>query len=725
MIMFVVLLSVGVVSVGVAGAGAVVEGSVESDGGSVGVGAVSDRATCEAAGGVFVALCEAYELISMGYVDPLDDQPLASRAAQAVREAGLATRTGDALLACPVPAPGFEEVCTEIDAVLDTASAVRAAISGMTSSLDKNSFFWTGEQRESYIVGAYPARIGVELSLMEGDTPCEVVSATCRPVIYKVYSTSPAADAGLMQGDTVAGLNGPIRAGLGCAAVSGLDVFDDGETVEVEVKRAGETVSATLEAGRFDIPIYRGRVVNGNIGYLRLDSFDPPATRGVKRVLRDLLQSGIETLVFDLRNNPGGDLQSTINILGLFLKEQSVITRTVNRSGGEAIRTEPWAESLSDPGRLPMVVVVDQDSASAAEIAAGALRDHGRAVVVGQRTYGKNTGQSLYPLEDEDSSELGVLRLTTFRWFTPLGDSAEGGLVPDVTMDLPSCLHPAEVARRTVAALRPPQLPKFGDRLTYDSDRQSLDYEIYILDLATGIERQVTDTYTHDGVSDWSPDGRRIVYESLRDGWDYEIYILDLTTGIERRVTDNYYDDNAPVWSPDGRRIAYHSDRNGDREIYILNLATGIEQQVTDNTADDQIPDWSPDGSRLAFESDRDGDSEIYILDLASGIHEQVTNNTHDDSIPVWSQDGSRLAFESHRDGDSEIFILDLATGIEQQVTDNGDQDWMPVWSPDGTSIAYTSLRDHDWQIFIFDLASGTEQQMTHDDGDKLWPAWS
>ena len=725
MVMLLVLASVTVVSAGEASAGAVGD-PVESSGDGADAGAVSDRATCDKAGGVFVALCEAYELISTGYVDPVDDLPLGSKAADAVREAGLAARTDGEPPACPVPTPDFEEVCEQIDAVADTASAVRAAISGMTSLLDRNSFFWTGEQRESYLLEAYPPRIGVELSLLDGDEPCEAVSATCRPVISQVHSYGPAAEAGLMEGDIVTGLNDPIPPGLGCADLSGLDSFDDREPVEVEAKRGAETITVSLEATRFSIPIYRGRVVDGTIGYLRLDSFDPPASRGVQRVLHSLLQSGIETLVFDLRNNPGGDLWSTINILGLFLKGGAVITYTEDRSDYDAVQTQPSAEPLSDSGRLPMVVVVDQRSASAAEIAAGALRDLGRAVVVGQKTYGKYTGQNHYPLLNEDGSELGVLHLTTSRWYTPSGESVEGGLVPDLVMDLPLCLHPAEVARQAVAALQPPPLPAVGDRLIYDSDHDGLDYEMYLLDLAAGTEHQVTDNHSHDGISDWSPDGTRIAYESYRDGWDYEIYILDLTTGTERRVTDNYYNDNAPVWSPDGTRIAYDSDRNGDREIFILDLTTGIERQVTDNTADDQLPDWSPDGTRIAFESDRDGDAEIYIFHLESGTVEQVTDNTTQDSVPVWSPDGSRIAYESHGDGDAEIYILDLDSGSLEQVTDNDDEDWMPVWSPDGTRIAFSSLRDlDDWQIYILDLDSGTEQRVTHDDGDKIWPAWS
>ena len=722
--MLLVSVSVAFVSASGVAAGAMAEKPVESHPDGVDVGDVSDSAACGGAVGEFVALCEAYELISTQYVDPLDDQPLAERAAQAIREANLATRTDGAPPECSAPSPKFVKVCAEIDAVADTASAVRAAISGMTSLLDKNSFFWTDEQREFYLLEAYPARIGVELSLLDGDTTCQVVSATCRPVISHVYLYGPAEDAGLMQGDIVVGLNGPIPAGLGCAHVPGLDSFDDGETVQVEVVRGGETVTAALEAARLDIAVSRGRTVDGNIGYLRLDSFDPPAARGVQRVLLNLLQSGIGTLVFDLRGNPGGDLQTTINIVGLFLKERTVITHLADRSGEEAIRTQPSAEPLSDPKRLRMVVVVDQDSASASEIAVGALRDHGRAVVVGQETYGKNTGQNYYPLQNEDDSELGVLHLTTSRWYTPLGESAEGGLAPDFVMELPSCLHPSEVARRAAAALQPPELPGVGDRLVYDSD-SGRDYETYLLDLATGTERPLTDNHAHDGVSDWSPDGTRIAYESLRDGWDYEIYILDLTTGTEQQLTDNFYDDNAPVWSPDSNRIAYHSDRNGDREIYILDLDTGTEQQITNNTADDQIPDWSPDSNRIAYESDRDGDTEIYILDLDSGTEQQITNNTHKDGMPVWSPDGTRIAFESDRDGDTEIFILDLDSGTMEQITNNTDEDWMPVWSPDGTRIAYTSLRDANWQIFILDLSAGTEQQITHGDGDKLWPAWA
>ena len=394
--------------------------------------------------------------------------------------------------------------------------------------------------------------------------------------------------------------------------------------------------------------------VDGGIGYLRLDSFDPPASRGIQRVLRDLLASGIGSLVFDLRNNPGGDLQSTVNILGLFLEEGSVIIRTVDRSGEETIGTEPWAEPLSDPGRLPMVVVVDKDSASAAEVTAGALRDHERAVVVGETTYGKNTGGSYYSLENEDSTELGILHLTTSLWYTPMGTSAKGGLAPDVTMDLPSCLHPAEVTRQALAALQivelpefeatrqpvaavqPVELPEFGDRLIYDSDRGAWDYEIFIVDLTTGVEQQITNNYADDGIADWSPDGTRIVYESDRGG-DYEIFIVDLATGVEQQITNNFHDDKAPVWSPDGTRIVYDSDRDGDYEIFIVDLATGVEQQITDNTHDDLIADWSPDGTRIVYESDRDGDYEIFIVDLADGTEQQITHNDGDNLWPAWS----------------------------------------------------------------------------------------
>ena len=327
---------------------------------------------------------------------------------------------------------------------------------GMVSVLDSQSFLRTPDEYARFKARSenIQSRIGLDLALMDGENPCEEVSTTCRPVVIDVYSGSPAATGGLMEGDLLVKLNGPLPSDLSCAHVPDLDSFNDGDTVEVEVLRGTETVTATLQAAELEVPLARGRVVHGNIGYLRVDRFGSGAHTASETVLATLTQSGIGAIVVDLRDNPGGYVSTTVDTSGLFLPDLSVVMHLVTRSGEQTL-TATGRSQASDPALLPMVVGVDGGSASGSEAFTGAQMDHARATVVGQKTYGKNTGQVAHELENGDGTVIGVLRLTSIRWLTPLRRSVAGGLTPDVPMDLPRCLHPAEMARRAVAPIRP------------------------------------------------------------------------------------------------------------------------------------------------------------------------------------------------------------------------------------------------------------------------------
>ena len=417
---------------------------------------VPDRVECGDAEGDFVPLCRAYSLITTEYVDVVTVSSLAAKAAEYVRDAGLTARTDVTPPACPLPSSEFEQVCEEIDAVEDTASAVWEAIAGMVSVLDSQSFLWTNDRYALAKAASanIQTRIGIELALMDGDDPCEEVSTTCRPAVVDVYPGSPAESAGLQEGDVLDGLNGPLPSDLNCSELPDLDSFDKDEEVVVDVTRGADTVTETVQAAEFTVPVARGRVVHSNVGYLRLDRLSSSAGTDTDTELARLTGMGIGALVLDLRDNPGGFVSSTVNTAGLFLPDPSVVMHLVYRSGDET-HTATGNAKAPDPALLPMAVAIDGQSASGSEALTGALMDHERATVAGKRTYGKNTGQVVYELKNGDQEVVGVLRLTVIRWLTPLRRSVAGGIAPDIDMGLPGCLHPAEVARRAVAPLRP------------------------------------------------------------------------------------------------------------------------------------------------------------------------------------------------------------------------------------------------------------------------------
>ena len=416
----------------------------------------SGRVACNEAPDVFRILCTAYEVITADYVDEVEDRSLAEAAAEQVREADLEARTSGEPPACPLPTDHFEVLCAAIDAVEDTEAAVEEAIRGMARSLDSNSYYLTTEQYRRFRVNLEnrgTSGLGVAIGLADDGKPCSEVSDTCRPVIAEVYAGSPAHQAELRAGDVLVEFGDPFPADLACEDVSRLDRFEAGEEVTVVVRRGSDTIATTVTAADLAIPVARGRVVDGNIAHLRLDVFSSTADDKVASVLRDLIEPTVSGLVLDLRDNPGGYVDSTVGTSGVFLPDLSVIVHLVSRDEVETVRAR-GRERASDPEALPMVVIVDGGSASASEILTAALQDHDRVTVVGQPTFGKNSGQSSYHFEP-DGTLVGVLHLTTLRWLTPDFRSAIGGFEPDIEMDLPLCLLPEEVARRAISAVRP------------------------------------------------------------------------------------------------------------------------------------------------------------------------------------------------------------------------------------------------------------------------------
>ena len=276
-----------------------------------------------------------------------------------------------------------------------------------------------GRLRES-TSGRYPG-IGVELDLRDGFV-----------TVIAPLAGTPADSAGVEPGDRIVAVDGRSTAGLGMEEVQQALRGANGTLVRITVER-GEAATKTFALRRTQIvyhPVQRAIVAIGGIGYVELATFSETAAIELRRTVDSLRARGARSLILDLRENPGGLLEQGIAVADLFLDAGQVIASTRGRTSDA---DQDFRDDAPDAWpRMPVVVLIDSGSASASEIVAGALQDHGRAVLVGSPTYGKGSAQSIFPL-------LGgrALKLTTARWFTPDGrsierDSTSGGITPEL-----------------------------------------------------------------------------------------------------------------------------------------------------------------------------------------------------------------------------------------------------------------------------------------------------
>ena len=291
---------------------------------------------------------------------------------------------------------------------------------------------------------------------------CSALSDTCLLTIIEVYPGSPADVAGLMVRDVIVEYNETV-ADHTCSELSDLDDRDGlGESVAIVVRarrRRGPAPPSGGGSGRSSL--VSSRIVDDSIGYIQLDVFATGAAELFAEELSDLLSAGVESIVVDLRNNPGGYLSVTSEIVDLFLEMGDLNHRT------QSVREDSslFADSdgiASDAVALPMAVAVNDGSASGSELFILSMRGNNRAKIVGTATYGKSTGQSTFTGVAANGEELGAVRVTSQRFFGPDGLSAAGGVQPDTVTEISDCTHPVGVAREAAAALVPRvSLPAF------------------------------------------------------------------------------------------------------------------------------------------------------------------------------------------------------------------------------------------------------------------------
>ena len=320
---------------------------------------------------------------------------------------------------------------------------INGAISGMLAALDPHSAYLDGsdlQRLNTMIDGNYS---GLGLSVVSEDGAVKIISP---------FRGSPADKAGIKAGDYITHLDGKLIYGLELDEAVAQMRGQAGTSIRLTVFRPGaeEPFDVDVTRGVIELEPVTWELQPGNIGHIMINEFSRDVGADVFAAWKDLQTQAtgrLNGLVLDLRSNPGGSLDEAVALSDLFLSKGRIVSQR-GRARGESISYDAETVFRGDIAEgVPIVVLIDAGSASASEIVAGALQDHRRAVVMGDRSFGKGSVQSLLPL-----GRNAALKLTTARYYTPSGHSVqEGGITPDIKV--PQLSDP-DLARRNRFTMR-------------------------------------------------------------------------------------------------------------------------------------------------------------------------------------------------------------------------------------------------------------------------------
>ena len=366
--------------------------------------------------------------VVMGFCGALASGALAERPREAPRAPVASLNWQEASLFAEV----YERIKREYVDDVDDHALMEKAVRGMVAALDPHSAYLDNEEFNEIrlsTMGSYPG-VGIE-----------VVAANGVVRVLKPIEGSPAREAGILAGDAIVRIDG-TEIGADLAGALARMRGSSGSVVHLSIRRDGTPGILEFAVHRAQVEVHSvaWSTLEPGYGYVRITTFSETTPEDLKSAILALKRdnkAGIRGLILDLRNNPGGVLESGVAVADDFL-DSGVIVTADGRTPDARFQMDATPGDLIEGA--PLVVLVNAGSASASEIVAGALKDHGRALLVGRRTYGKGSVQTVMPLVRG-----GAVKLTTSRYFTPSGASIHGkGLMPDVPEDGPGSA-PAEL----------------------------------------------------------------------------------------------------------------------------------------------------------------------------------------------------------------------------------------------------------------------------------------
>ena len=316
----------------------------------------------------------------------------------------------------------LEKINKEYVDEINQSESMDSAINGLLQSLDPYSAYMSPKilkQMQTETSGEFGG-LGIEVSMEAG--------------VVKVISPiddTPASKAGLKAGDYIVKINNIQVQGKSLAEAVDLMRGPVGSGIELTVRRRGEKKALTFNIVReiIEIQSVKSEILENNIGYIRLTSFNENSSNQIKKQVEKLKKNeSINAFILDLRNNPGGLLSQAITISDFFLDNGEIVS-TKSRKKSENRKWFAKKGDITDGKTL--LVLINYGSASASEIVAGALKDHKRAIIVGENSYGKGSVQSIIPLKNK-----GAIRLTVAKYYLPSGKSiSEVGVRPDIEIN--------------------------------------------------------------------------------------------------------------------------------------------------------------------------------------------------------------------------------------------------------------------------------------------------
>jgi carboxyl-terminal processing protease len=313
----------------------------------------------------------------------------------------------------------------KFDGQVSYQKMIYGAIKGMSEALgDPYTSFLTPEeakQLEDDLSGVIYG-IGAEIGLKDNQI-----------TIIAPLAGGPAERAGIQKGDKVIKIDEESALEMDLNVAISKIRGDEGTKVKLQILRNGDTKNFEITRERIEIESVKGDILKNNIGYIQITRFDDKTTENLRTEIEKLLARNVKKVVLDLRGNPGGYLDESITVASEFIKEGVIVTEKKDVDGGaDRYDYKATGHGKMTNSEIKIVVLVDEGSASAAEIVAGALQDHNRATIVGTTTFGKGSVQEI-----ENLAGGSQMRITIAHWYTPDGKNiGKEGIKPDIEVGL-------------------------------------------------------------------------------------------------------------------------------------------------------------------------------------------------------------------------------------------------------------------------------------------------